>query len=133
VFRLPLGRWLVGIAGLVVIGGGLYQIYKAYSADFSEHLRWNQMSATERRWAVDLGRLGLAARGIVQALIGLFLAQAALLFDPSKVQGPSGALQSLAHPPFGWWTVGFVAIGLAAYGAYMLAAARYSRIVTTRG
>ena len=25
-FSLPLGRWLVGIAGLLVIGGGLYQL-----------------------------------------------------------------------------------------------------------
>jgi hypothetical protein len=128
-FRLPLGRWLVGIAGLAVLGVGLYQLYQAYSADFSEHFQWDQMSTTERTWAVRLGRLGLAARGIVQGLIGLFLMQATLLFDPSKVQGPGGALQSLAHPPFGWWTVGVVAIGLAAYGVYMLAAARYSRIV----
>jgi hypothetical protein len=127
-FALPLGRWLVGIAGLIVIGAGVYQLYKAYRANFSEHFRWNEMSATERTWAVRLGRLGHAARGIVQGLIGLFLVQAALLFDPSKVQGPAGALQSLARPPFGLWTVGVVAIGLAAYGIYLLAAARYSRI-----
>ena len=129
-FALPLGRWLVGIAGLLVLGGGLYQLYKAYSADFSEHFRWNEMSATERTWSARLGRVGLAARGIVQGLIGLFLIEAALLFDPGKVQGTSGALQSLARPPFGLWTVGVVAVGLAAYGIYMLAAARYSRIVT---
>jgi hypothetical protein len=130
VFDVPLGRWLVGIAGLIVIGTGLYQLYKAYSADFSEHFRWNDMSQTERTWASWLGRVGLAARGIVQALVGLFLAQAALLFDASKVQSSGSALQSLAHPPFGLWTVGVVALGLAAYGVYMLAAAKYSRIVT---
>jgi hypothetical protein len=129
-FALPLGRWLVGIAGLAVIGGGLYQLYNAYRANFSEHIQWNRMSATERTWVVRLGRIGLAARGIVQGLIGLFLLQAALLYDPSKVQGSSGALQSLARPPFGLWTVGVVATGLAAYGIYMLVAARYSRIVT---
>src|SRR5262245_13645306 len=72
VFRLPFGRWLVGIAGLVVLGHGLYQLYRAYCADFSERFRWDQMSATERTWAVRLGRMGLAARGIVQGLIGLF-------------------------------------------------------------
>jgi len=126
----PLGRWLIGFAGLIVIGGGLYQLYKAYSTDFSEHFRWNEMSATERVWTVRLGRLGLAARGIVQGLIGLFLVQAALSFDPSKVQSSGGALRSLARPPFGLWAVGVVAVGLAAYGVYMLAAARYSRIVT---
>ena len=36
---------------------------------------------------------GLAARGIVQAVVGLFLVQAALLFDAGKVQssGSSGS------------------------------------------
>jgi len=130
VFEAPLGRWLVGIAGMIVIGGGVYQLYKAYSANFSEHFRWDTMSTTERTWASWLGRIGLAARGIVQALVGLFMVQAALLFDANKVQSSGSALQALAHPPFGLWTVGVVALGLAAYGIYMLAAARYSRIVT---
>jgi hypothetical protein len=130
VFELPLGRWLVGIAGLIVLGSGLYQLYKAYSADFSEHFRWNDMRPTERTWAVWLGRTGLTARGIVQSLVGLFMIQAALLFDASKVQGSGSVIQSLAHPPFGLWTVGVVALGLAAYGVYMLVAAKYSRIVT---
>lgn len=130
VFTWPLGRWLVGIVGLVVIGSGLFQLYKAYSSDFSEHMNWSRMSATERQWATILGRVGLAARGIVQGLVGWFLVQAALTYDPSKVQGSGGALQSLARPPFGLWTVGVVAAGLAAYGVYMLAAARYARIVT---
>jgi hypothetical protein len=126
----PLGRWLVGLAGLIVIGGGAYQLYKAYSMDFSEHMMWSEMSATERRWIVVLGRAGLAARGIVQGLVALFVLQAALRCDPSTVQGSGGALQTLARPPFGLWTVGVVAAGLAGYGMYMLAAARYSRIVT---
>jgi hypothetical protein len=130
VFALPLGRWLVGIGGLIVIGGGLYQLYKAYSSDFSEHMIWDRMSATERRWAPTLGRIGLASRGIVQLLVGWFITQAAITFDLSKVQSSGGALQSLARPPFGLWTVGVVAVGLAAYGVYMLTAARYARIVT---
>ena len=130
-FQVPLGRWLVGLAGLIVIGSGFYQLYKAYKTDFSEHMRWNEMSATEHTWIVRLGRLGLAARGIVQLLIGWFLTQAALTFDPGKVQGTEGALNTLAQPPFGSWMLGVVALGLAAYGVYMLAVARYSRIVTS--
>jgi uncharacterized protein DUF1206 len=129
-FGHPLGRWLVGIAGLIVLGGGLQLLYKAYTRDFSEHFRWDAMSAYERTWTTWLGRAGLAARGIVQGLIGAFMIQAALRFDASRVQGTGGALQSLAHPPFGLWTIGVVAVGLAAYGIYMLAAAKYSRIVT---
>jgi hypothetical protein len=130
-FTLPFGRWLIGIASLVVIGGGLYLLAQAYRTDFSEHFNWSQMKTQERLWAVRLGRLGLAARGVVQGLVGVFLLQAALLVDPRKVQGADGALQMLAQPPFGVWAVAVVAAGLAAYGIYMLVAARYARIVTS--
>jgi hypothetical protein len=129
VFALPLGRWLVGIAGLVVAGAGLWEIYRGWTADFSEHLRWSEMSAAERTWVTRLGRVGLVARGVVWAVAGGFLVQAALLLDPGRVQDSGGALQALAGLA-GPWLVGLVALGLAAYGVYMLAVARYGRIVT---
>lgn len=129
VFALPLGRWLIGLVGLAVVGAGLWQIYRGWTADFSEHLRWGEMGATERIWATRLGRVGLAARGVVWAAAGGFLIQAALLLDPGRVQDSGGALQALAGL-LGPWAVGVVALGLAAYGVYMLAAAKYGRIVT---
>lgn len=129
VFGLPLGRWVVAAIGLVLIGVGLSQIYRAYSADFSEHLRWADMSAGERMASQRLGQAGLAARGIVIGLIGGFAVQAALAFDASKVQESGGALQALAEP-LGPSAVVIVAAGLAAYGLYMLVVAWYGRIVT---
>ena len=129
VFALPLGRWLIGLVGLGVVGAGLYQIYRGWTADFSEHLRWGEMSAAERSWTTRLGRVGLVARGVVWALAGGFLIQAALLLDPGRVQDSGGALLALAGL-LGPWAVGVVALGLAAYGVYMLAAAKYGRIVT---
>lgn len=129
VFTWPLGRWLVGAAGLGLVGFGLWQIYRGWTADFSEHFRWARMSRAEQAWTTRLGRIGLAARGIVIALIGGFIVQAAVLLDPGRVQGSDDALGSLAGP-LGWWAVGVVAAGLAAYGVYMLAAAWYGRIVT---
>ena len=129
VFGFPLGRWLVGAVGLVLIGVGLWQIYQAYSADFSEHLRWADMSATERTAARRLGQAGLAARGIVAGLVGGFAVQGALAFDAAKVRESGGALQALAEP-LGPSAVGVVAGGLAAYGLYMLVVAWYGRIVT---
>jgi len=129
VFGLPFGRWLVGAAGLVLIGFGLSQLYQAYSTQFSEHLRWGEMNTTERAWTRRLGRVGLAARGIVIGLIGAFAVEAALTFDAGKVRQSSDALQALAEP-LGPWAAGAVAAGLAAYGLYMLAVAWYGRIVT---
>jgi hypothetical protein len=129
VFAVPLGRWLVGAVGLVVIGVGLWQIYRGLAANFSEHFRWGRMSRAAQAWTTWLGRAGLAARGIVFGLIGGFMVQAAALLDAGKAHGSDDALQWLAGP-LGWWAVGVVAAGLAAYGVYMLAAAWYGRIVT---
>ena len=58
---------LVSADGLRLDHGAAPSLPAAYSADFSEHFRWNDMSQTERTWAVWLGRSGLVSRGIVQA------------------------------------------------------------------
>jgi hypothetical protein len=128
VFALPLGRWLAGAVGIGLVGVGVWQIYRGFTADFSEHLRWGQMSAAKRTWTTLLGRIGLAARGIVIGLVGGLLVQAALALDAGKVQGSAGALETLSGL-LGPWAVAVVAVGLVAYGVYMLAVWRYARIV----
>jgi hypothetical protein len=126
-FSIPLGSWLVGIAGLIVLGVGVWQGYLAYRARFVERFCWSDMSEAEQAWTTRLGRIGLVARGIIIGLVGAFMIQAALLLDAEKVESSADALQSLAGL-LGWWAVGVVAAGLALYGVYMLSAARYGRI-----
>jgi hypothetical protein len=126
---LPLGRWLVGIAGLFVMGYGLYHIYSGWKQKYRERLTYSQMSAAERRWIDPLSRVGLVAHGIVLGLVGAFLIQAAYSFNPAEAQGLSGALNEIAQQPFGRWLLGIVALGLACYGVYKLAQARYHRVL----
>jgi len=126
---LPLGRWLVGIAGLVTIGVGLYQGYKAVRRDFLRHLHTARMSASQRRWSERLGILGLAARMVVFVLIGWFLVRAAVQFDPAQPIGLDAALGELAAGPGGVWALGIVAAGLLAYGVFCIAVlARFGRL-----
>lgn len=126
---LPLGRWLVGLAGLVAIGVGLYQGYKAVSRDFMTHLDTASMSAHERRWSERLGMIGLAARMVVFALIGWFLVRAAVQFDGEQPVGLDAALGELANGPGGVWALGIVAAGLLAYGVFCIAVlARFGRL-----
>lgn len=124
----PFGRWLVGLVGLGVIGIGLYQLYQAYTTKFKQKLKLGEMSSTEETWATRVGRFGLTARGVVFGIIGGFLIQAALQYNAERVQGLDGALQALAGQRFGQWLLGIVALGLVAYGVYMLVSARYRRI-----
>lgn len=124
----PFGRWLVGLAGLVVIGVGISYLYQAYKAKFQEHFQQHQMTETERNWAKWMGQFGIAARGVVFCIIGLFLILAALHANAGEARGLDGALAALAQQPFGPWLLGIVALGFIAYSIYSLIEARYRRI-----
>ena len=45
------------------------------------------------------------------------------------MRGWNGTLATLAAQPQGPWLLGLVAIGLVAYGLFMLVAARYRRLL----
>src|ERR1043165_10306693 len=62
---IPAGRVLIGLAGLSVVGFGLYQIYKGLRAKFRKRLKLGQMSRSGKFWATLMGRTGYAARGVV--------------------------------------------------------------------
>jgi hypothetical protein len=128
VLAWPFGTWLVGLAGLVIIGAGLYEMYRAYSEEFRDELKMGEMSHTEREWTMRLGKVGLVARGVVFALTGLFLIQAVIRYDAAQAGGLDQALQTLAQQPYGPWLLGIAALGLIAYSLFMFIEARYLRL-----
>jgi hypothetical protein len=129
ILGLPLGRALVVLAGLAIVGVGVYQIYRAVTGSFRKELNLGKMSHTEEEWAMRSGRFGLTAHGIVFGLVGMFLVIAALRSNPQEARGLGGALQALAEQPFGPWLLGIVALGLIAYGLFQLVEARYRRMM----
>ncbi|MFL6232225.1 MAG: DUF1206 domain-containing protein [Thermoanaerobaculia bacterium] len=125
----PFGRWLVAAVGIGVIAGGLQQIRRGWTERFRKEIRLQEMDETERKVALNSGKLGLIARGVVFLISGWFLVQAAWRFDPSQARGLGGALAALAVQPHGALLLGLVAVGLIAFGAYSILLARYGRIV----
>ena len=123
--HVPFGRWLVGAIGVGVVLGGLYQLYQAVSAKFTEEFDTGEMSSTELTWATRAGRVGYAARSVVYFIIGWFLLQAALNSDASEAGGLGKALDALQAQPYGPWLLGITGVGLAAYGVYCFVLARY--------
>ena len=124
----PAGTWLVGIAGVVLIGIGLYQGYRGLTKQFLEDSKTEQMSRAVRRWFDWIGTIGHLARMVVFGLIGVFLIKAAVDYNPSKAVGLDGALAKLAHASYGPLALGCVAAGLIAFALYSLTDARYRRI-----
>lgn len=122
-FDWPAGRWLVGIAGVAVMGYGIYNFYKqVINKKFTERL-----DADDTSWVVRLGLLGYTAQSLVYAVIGYFFLQAAIAFESKTAKGPSGALIELAREGWGQWLLWVIAIGLFAYGAFCVTEARYRK------
>jgi fumarate reductase subunit D len=124
----PAGAWLVGIAGVVLIGVGLYQGYRALSKEFLEDSKTEEMGPAVRRWIEGLGVFGYLARMVVFVLIGAFLVKSAIDFNPGNAVGLDGALARLSHSAYGPFLLGVVAAGLVAFGIYSFSDARYRRI-----
>ncbi len=124
----PFGIWIVGLIGLIAIGSGIGQFYYAYKQEFKKDLRLNKLSANERQWIERLGQWGYAARGVVFAMVGIFLVQAAMTYDPSKAQGLDGALLKLGQQPYGTLLLAIVALGLVCFGVYSIFSARLAKI-----
>jgi uncharacterized membrane protein YidH (DUF202 family) len=125
---LPYGTRLVGGVGLGVVGFALVQFYKSYSKKFCRRLEGAEMTPAQKQFACRSGQFGLIARGIVFLIVGGFFLSAAWRQDSSEAGGLDDALRSLETQPYGSWLMAAVALGLAAYGLFMLVEARFHRI-----
>jgi hypothetical protein len=108
----------------------LGQLYRAVLGDVRRDWRLGGLGANGR-WAVAIGRFGLAARAVVLGVAGGLVFQAARAYDPSQAGGIKDVLRTLAGFFSSGWLMGLVALGLVAFGVFGLIEARY-RVIPTR-
>ncbi|SOC50343.1 protein of unknown function [Blastococcus aggregatus] len=125
VFGWPGGRWLVGAAGLVVVGVGIYHVYKGVTKHFLKEIDLASAPASATRLVTRLGQVGYPGKGVALGVLGGLLVWAAVTFDPAKASGLDGALRTILEAPFGRFLLTLVALGIAAFGAYLFVRARY--------
>ena len=123
----PGGQVIVAAIGLAIIAAGVAQWRKAYKQKFTEGLALEEASDKTRRVVTKLGTVGYVARGIVFALVGWFLVNAAIDYNPDEAVGVDGALLELAGKDYGPWVLGFVGIGTIAFGVWSMVEARYRK------
>jgi hypothetical protein len=82
--------------------------------------------AGQSPWVERLGRLGLVAKGVLYAVVGILAINVAL---GGREESPdkSGALRTIAEQPFGKGLLFLLAAGLAGYAAWRLAQAFLDR------
>ena len=87
-----------------------------------------KMSPRTRRVVELLGVIGTIARGLVFALAGVLVIDAAITHKASESGGIDKALLTLRNQPFGEFLVILAALGLAVFGIYGLCEARWRRV-----
>jgi hypothetical protein len=128
VLEWPGGRWIVLAVAIGFLADGLYNVYRGWTTKFRKRLKEHEMHGAVRTWAIRSGVLGHVARGVVFAMIGVFLGKAAIEYDPDEAVGIDGALLKLVDAPLGPFVLGVVAFGLIAYAVYCLVEARFREI-----
>jgi hypothetical protein len=130
VLSAPFGRWVTGLVGTIIVISGVLQIRFGLIGGFRHILRLDEMSGAGRIALTLTGGAGYVALGIMSAVVGWFLLQVALHYDPRLAGGWSEALGWLAGLSEGRWILGLVAAGLFCYGRYFLFRARDRRRIT---
>jgi succinate dehydrogenase/fumarate reductase cytochrome b subunit len=124
---MPAGRWLVALGGLVIVGVGVFHVVKGVRKKFLEDLRGTGGGTVGT--AVDrLGRIGYVAKGAALAVIGALVVTAGWTSDASQAGGMDLALRTIQEQGFGTALLVVVGLGIAAFGAYSFARARYARL-----
>ncbi|WP_306119857.1 MULTISPECIES: DUF1206 domain-containing protein [unclassified Roseitalea] len=121
---LPAGIWLVGVAGLLTIGSGIYYYLKAWNQKYLSFLRANEFTL---RWNTVL-RAGVVAQATVVTIIGAFIVYAALRANPAQAGGLGQTFSWLKQQPYGQALVIAICLGLLAFALFCFVNARY-RIV----
>jgi Domain of Unknown Function (DUF1206) len=126
--QLPGGRFLVGLAGVVIVAAAVLLTWRGLRTEFEEHLDLAELGPKSQSAVINLGKAGYLARGIVFTLVGILVVAAAVTFDPDKARGMDAALRQVAAQPYGPWLLGLMALGLMCFGVYSFAESRYRRL-----
>ena len=126
-FELPVGEWLIFLAGIAVLTVGLFYIWGAYTGSYISEFESSDIHHRVEKWTRRVGKYGVAARGVSFVLTGIFIVRAALNGDSELAGGLQNVLQALVAQPLGELWLSLVGLGFIAYGLYMLVAAKYRR------
>jgi hypothetical protein len=114
VMSWPAGLWIVGAAGVAILGAGLYYIHKGWAEKYRKHLVANEFTLNWN-WVL---KGGLIAHGVVVAIIGAFFVVAAWQGDPDEAGGLDRAFGWLSSQVYGQMLVTLVALGLLGFAVF---------------
>ncbi len=115
---------VVGIS-LAFFGKAAYQFYRGVSGSYSKKLAEIDLDEKARQVLLKAGLVGYLSRAVVIGIIGFIFMKAALYPSFSEAGSTKEAFDVLEQSFGGPLLVGGVALGLVAYGAFLIVKGRY--------
>jgi hypothetical protein len=128
VIGLPFGRVVLAVVGLVVLGMCAWQVVVAVQGHYADSLKDEEMGRRTRRLTKLTARIGIPARALAVAPVGLFLLVAAARADPEQAKGLDALLLEASRNPVGRVLVVLAAAGFVVFAVYSLLEARYRQV-----
>jgi hypothetical protein len=129
VLHLPFGRIFLGAIAAAILIAAVLCVVRAFGTnEVRQRLRVEVMTEAQCRVMAVLGRVAYLARATVLGIISYFLARAAYSDSPRAARGSGGALRALEAHSQGHVLLGVVALGLIAFGVYVVLEARWRRM-----
>jgi hypothetical protein len=122
------GQTLVFCVGAALLVSGGYLVFRGVTQKFLDHLDLRGAPRAAELGAATVGLVGMASRGVLVGLVGVFLVRAAVTYDPDEAKGLDASLKSLADAPLGGLLIGVVGSGLVAFGLWSFLEARYRKV-----
>ena len=121
------GTVLLVIIGVALLAAAGTYVFMGITRKYEKNLRGKPSGALGDAFTI-LGVVGYCAKGVALGAVGLLILIATAAHDPSQQGGLDSALKAFLKQPFGGWVLGFVSLGLMAYGIYSLFRSRYQRL-----
>lgn len=121
------GMILLSLICIVLLGVGIYQIYKGYSKKFLEDIKLRD-TKNDKKVLSKIGTFGYIARGISFLIFSFFVFTALKTNESAEIKGIQGMFNFLQTFSWGNILMGLMALGFLCYGVYQYFLARFSSL-----
>ena len=124
--KAPFGMFLLIAIGAGIAITGIVFAVRGFRQTFKKDLSLSSNQAV-RKFQLGVGVVGYIAKGIALFLVGLLVVIATVRAQPEQSTGLDGSLKALKEQPYGPYLLAAVAVGLIAYGLFLMVKARTLR------